>query len=388
LNIGYVYNLNIIPPKGGNHVHALELLTGFVERGHQVAVVNDSTVQVAKNFGSSVAELQEFANWIDVLYVRIDGRYLSSWGELGMLNALVSDKPIVWEINAPANEALAYSHLGGLLHWSRSSESLYKRMKRCIHAYKKYPGIILEEKLRKKMANKVDAAICVSSALGNYAINGLGVKKTLVVPNGGPFLPAEEINARSCKKVSEKFTVLYSGSAMYPWQGLNLFAEAIKQAEKKYPEIRFVMAVNQRSDYIPNTTNLEVKEGLGRDQLFDEICQADLCVAIHPEYFWSKWGFHGSPMKMFEYMACDSAVLASNIGQMKDILHDEVTGFLCENTPESILDKIIFARDNPILVKKVGTAGKNLVDEEYSWKNNVARTIEVFENVIEDRSKA
>jgi len=69
-------------------------------------------------------------------------------------------------------------------------------------------------------------------------------------------------------------------------------------------------------------------------------------------------------------------------------LHDEVTGFLCENTPESILDKIIFARDNPILVKKVGTAGKNLVDEEYSWKNNVARTIEVFENVIEDRSKA
>lgn len=388
MNIGYVYNLNIIPPKGGNHVHALELLTGFVERGHQVAVVNDSTVQVAKNFGSSVAELQEFANWIDVLYVRIDGRYLSSWGELGMLNALVSDKPIVWEINAPANEALAYSHLGGLLHWSRSSESLYKRMKRCIHAYKKYPGIILEEKLRKKMANKVDAAICVSSALGNYAINGLGVKKTLVVPNGGPFLPAEEINARSCKKVSEKFTVLYSGSAMYPWQGLNLFAEAIKQAEKKYPEIRFVMAVNQRSDYIPNTTNLEVKEGLGRDQLFDEICQADLCVAIHPEYFWSKWGFHGSPMKMFEYMACDSAVLASNIGQMKDILHDEVTGFLCENTPESILDKIIFARDNPILVKKVGTAGKNLVDEEYSWKNNVARTIEVFENVIEDRSKA
>jgi len=377
--------MSIIPPKGGNHVHALELLTGFVAQGHRVAVVNDNTLEAARNFGSSEPELREFANWIDVLYVRIDGRYVKSMGELAALHALVSSKPIVWEVNAPANETLAFSHLSGLLHWDRSSEWLYKRVKRSIHAYRKYPGINSEEKLRKRLAKKVDVAICVSSALDDYAANGLGIKKTLVVPNGGPCISAEEINTRASKAAPGKFTVLYSGNTMYPWQGLNLIAEVIRQAEINHPDIRFVMAVNQRSDYIPDTKNIEVKVGVGRDKLFDEICQADLCIAIYPEYFWSKWGLHNSPMKMFEYMACSAAVLASNIGQMRDILRDETTGLLCENTPGSILRKIVFARDNPALLKKIGAAGKNLVDKEYNWKNNVAKTIEVFENAIEER---
>jgi len=169
---------------------------------------------------------------------------------------------------------------------------------------------------------------------------------------------------------------------MYPWQGLNFLTPAIKLAAEIAPEITFVLAVNQRIDTLPSTKNVVVKESLNREQILDEICSADLCVAFHPEYFWSKWGFHGSPMKMFEYMACSSTVLASNIGQMKDLLTHGESGLLCANNPDDILKQIMYAKDNPKVIQKIATNGWQKIQNEFSWENNVRTTIGKFTSLI------
>lgn len=382
MKIGYMYNLQAFPPRGGNHVHALELVEGFLEAGHQVLVVDDPTMPGARNYQSSESgALQAFCDAIDVLYIRIDARYLSEWPAVAECMAIAGGyKPIVWEINAPANETLAFSWLGGKRADER--EPWLKGLKRRVHAASKLVGIKREEKLRKDLCKDVDAAICVSSALGRYAREALNINTVKILPNGGPAISEEEITRRESLRQDRAFTVFYSGSAIYPWQGLDFISNAVRRAQSRAPDIKFVLAVNQRTEFLPEGPNVEIREGLNREGILDSICCSDACVALHPHYPWSPYGFHNSPMKMFEYMACMTPVVTSNRAQMAEIIQHGKNGLLCGDTADDILNQLIRLRDDPELAARVGRAGWELIQHERSWKHNADETLELFQQLV------
>lgn len=375
-----MYNLQTFPPRGGNHVHALELIHGFIEAGHEVLVFDDTTAPGVQNYDSDTpGALEAFANACEVLYIRIDGRELGRWPQAADAIALVGNKPVVWEINAPANETLAFSWLGGKR--TGVKESWFRKLRRGVHAARKMPGIRKEEKLRRALAGRVDAAICVSTALGRYARDSLGIENVMVLPNGGPLIPSEEIERRCAQRTNKAFTVFYSGSAIYPWQGLDFLAGAVSLAQSRAPDIRFVLAVNQRTECLPGGPNVEIREGLDREGILDAICCADACVALHPQYDWSPYGFHGSPMKLFEYMACMRPVVTSNRGQMAELIEHGENGLLCSDSAEDILQQFIKLKDAPELAARMGRSGWNLIQQDMNWKNNAKKTLDVFERL-------
>ncbi|HCW91028.1 MAG TPA: hypothetical protein DHU56_13400 [Marinobacter sp.] len=377
MKIGYMYRMHVSPPKGGNHVHALELVQGFLKEGHEVHLLEDPTVPGAISFpGTTEEELKAFVNSVDVLYIRVDARHLGKWPAVEPCMRLAGDRPVVWEINAPANESLAFSWLGG--RRLNVKESFFRKLKRRVHALRQMPGIWKEEKLRKRLGERVDAAICVSTALQGYAQKTLGIDNAIVLPNGGPLISEEEIRQRRAKRSSEQFTVFYSGSAVYPWQGLDYFSAAIELARERAPDIKFVLAVNQLSEAVPEGPNVEVRQGLNREEILDAICASDACVALHPEYFWSPYRFHGSPMKLFEYMACGTAVVTSNRGQMSELIEHGKNGLLSSDSPEDILAQLVAFRDDPTLARQLGIAGRQMILNGRSWQDNVARTLNVF----------
>ncbi|MBC7191041.1 glycosyltransferase family 4 protein [Marinobacter sp.] len=377
MKIGYMYRMHVSPPKGGNHVHALELVQGFLKEGHEVHLLEDPTVPGAISFpGTTEEELKAFVNSVDVLYIRVDARHLGKWPAIEPCMRLAGDRPVVWEINAPANESLAFSWLGG--RRLNVKESFFRKLKRRVHALRQMPGIWKEEKLRKRLGERVDAAICVSTALQGYAQKTLGIDNAIVLPNGGPLISEEEIRQRRAKRSSEQFTVFYSGSAVYPWQGLDYFSAAIELARERAPDIKFVLAVNQLSEAVPEGPNVEVRQGLNREEILDAICASDACVALHPEYFWSPYRFHGSPMKLFEYMACGTAVVTSNRGQMSELIEHGKNGLLSSDSPEDILAQLVAFRDDPTLARQLGIAGRQMILNGRSWQDNVARTLNVF----------
>ena len=388
MKIGYMYNLQAFPPRGGNHVHALELVQGFLEAGNQVLVVDDPTMPGAENYDSGKSgALKSFCDAIDILYIRIDARYLSEWPAVSeCMKTVAGQKPVVWEINSPANETLAYSWLGG--KQAGVKEPWLKYFKRWAHAARKLAGINREEKLRRELCRHVDEAICVSSALGRYAHDALAIGKVNVLPNGGPLISEEEITRRESGRVNNAFTVFYSGSAIYPWQGLDFIASAIDRAQSRAPDIRFVLAVNQRTDSLPVGPNVEIREGLNREGILDSICCADACVALHPDYSWSPYGFHNSPMKMFEYMACMTPVVTSNRAQMAELITHGENGLLCDDTADGILDQLIRLKDDPLLAAKLGRAGWDLIQREMSWKHNAERTLELFQQLAGENRRA
>ncbi len=373
-----MYNFEAYPPRGGNHVHAMELVQGFTRCGHSVFTVGDPTMLGVTNFDDRAEGLQGFIECIDILYVRVDARFLRHWDALISCMKMIGEKPVIWEINSPANETLAYSWLSGKS--VSDKEGPFIKLRRSVHATKKIPGILWEEMCRRNMAKNVSAAICVSKSLSKYASNALGIPKVLTLPNGGPLIDEDEIKRRRRGRLGDRFTVLYSGSAMYPWQGLDYLSAVVKLASKKAPDISFVLAVNQRVPDLPKSDNVIVLEHLDREKILDAICASDVCVSLHPEYPWSKYNFHNSPMKLFEYMACMRPVVTSNHGQMRDVIDDGVNGFLCNNDPKDILEKILMLKDDPALAAMLGRNAWECVQQEFNWQANVKKTLALFED--------
>lgn len=385
MKIGYMYNLQAYPPKGGNHIHVWELIRGFLSEGHEVAVMGDPQMPGVTNFdGNNDRSTSQFVDFCDVIYVRIDSRSLESWRDLKKVIELKkSATPVVWEVNSPADENLAFSWLGGRVAGQR--ESWFRWLKRWFHAARQMPGIKREEKFRKSLAERVDAAVCVSSSMGKYARNDLGIGHVLVAPNGGPLISEMEIAERRKKRANKVFTVFYSGSAIYPWQGLDLLSAAIELAKKEAPDMRFVLAVNKRSGNLPQGSNVEIKEGLPRDEVLDEICMADACIALHPDWFWTRHGVHGSPTKLWEYMACMTPVVTSNRGQMAEVIQHGKNGLLTGDAPSDILSQLIRLRDDRDLAQSIGLAGWQLVQEKLNWPHVAKQTADVFDRCLSDR---
>lgn len=374
--IAYMYELQVYPPRGGNHRHAYELVSGFIEKSHEVRVLNDPTVPRAINFPHE--QLDSFLEGADILYVRIDARPVR--------NTLVEKAvkrarcPVVWEVNAPANETLAYSWLGGKLDLQK--ESPIKTLKRFGHALRKYPQIYFEESRRKSLSRNVFAHICVTRALSDYAKIRLSARSTLVNPNGGSPLPRASLYANATEE--NPFTVLYSGSAMYPWQGLHYLNEVTARALEQEPDIQFVFCVSSHPETIIQRSNTTVHVGLPHDQILQKIGQADVCVALYPDYPWSPWGLHNSPMKLYEYFGCGAATITSNLGQMKDLFTGRSVTLLTENTPEAILASIQKIKRNPSLKKQLQENAYRLITEEMGWGRVVKKTLEVFEEALDE----
>jgi glycosyltransferase involved in cell wall biosynthesis len=382
MRIGYLYDLQVFPPKGGNHRHVLELVEGFIGSGHSVSVVDDPTLPGVTNYQNTAVDLHDFVDKIDVLYVRIDARFIRRWQVLSDCMDLISLQSVIWEINSPANENLAFSWLGGKIATSNKKEGLVRTFRRWFHALRQSPGIWLEERYRRDAAKRVATAICVSEAVGRYAKNDLGINDVLVLPNGGPLITEPEILQRRERRGQKGFSVLYSGSAIYPWQGLNYLSQVIKLAVTAAPDITFVLAVNQKVPGLSASTNVVILEGLNQEDVRDVICAADVCVALIPEWPWSKFGFHGSPTKLFEYMAFMVPVVTSNHSQMRDIICDGEDGLLAENNPESILEKLLFVKGNPEQAKRIGRNAWSKIHAKFNWQHNVKETLLVFERSL------
>jgi glycosyltransferase involved in cell wall biosynthesis len=83
-------------------------------------------------------------------------------------------------------------------------------------------------------------------------------------------------------------------------------------------------------------------------------------------------------MKLFEYMACKTVVLASNHGQMKELFSDGVDAYLCDNSPQDILMKILQIERERNDAESVARAGWLRIKEDFNWELNAKRTVDVF----------
>jgi glycosyltransferase involved in cell wall biosynthesis len=100
----------------------------------------------------------------------------------------------------------------------------------------------------------------------------------------------------------------------------------------------------------------------------------------------SEYGI-GSPLKVFEYMACGKPVIATSVEPVLRIINHMENGILVPPGDSKALAKAIsFAVQNREKMEEIGEKGRQTVLAKYSWKAFAKRLNKILKEVLAKHS--
>jgi glycosyltransferase involved in cell wall biosynthesis len=118
-------------------------------------------------------------------------------------------------------------------------------------------------------------------------------------------------------------------------------------------------------------TEVEFTGPVDRDALLQLIARANIfCLPSHWE---------GFPLSLLEAMAAESAVVATNVGEIPTILDDGNVGILVEpRNADGLASAIARLLGDSELRKRLGRAARNRVKDEYAYDKTTARIYNLY----------
>ncbi|MCW3476881.1 glycosyltransferase family 4 protein [Limobrevibacterium gyesilva] len=359
-----------IQSRDGQSVHVEELVTAFMQEGHEVRVVGPSFYQHAGFGGGSstvaalrrllpgaLGELAELAYNIpaylrlrracrefrpDLIYERYNLYYLA-----GAWLARRTGLPYFLEVNSPlADERIRF---GGL------------RLRRLAHA------------LECRVWRSATRVLAVTGVLKDIiAAAGADAARIEVVPNGvvlDRFLPAPFAPGTAASRP----LVLGFVGFVRSWHGLDAVIRAIAAQGAAAPPVSLVVIGEgpARADLEQLAAELGIAGRVRFTGLVDHNRVPDLVaefdIALQPKVV-----AYASPLKIFDYMAAGRAIVAPDQPNIREILEHERTALLFDPAEDGALWRAI-ARliDDPGLRTRLGAAARaELERRDYTWRGN------------------
>ena len=351
MNIGYISNFGNYPPQGGSSVHVYQLVHGFVKAGHHVHALQgdypfDHYVRYAQN------DLSAFCRAIDILYLRLGGGIRQDIYSLLKLRTRPR-VPLIWEINAPAFERRNARTAVVDLTW-------------------------------RMLSGLVDTAICISAELRDYIQQRYRIKTVVSIPNGSDpelFSPHKAQRATVFPDFApDDFLVLWAGSAQFPWQGVDLVYRAARQMLSVNGNIKFVLMTQAAHLRQAPLANMTVLPSVPYLAVADYVASADACLALYEDVPWSPIGYYFSPLKLYDYMSCAKPVIASNQGQIRQVIRTGENGLLTDNNVEDMVQKLLALYQDRDQAAQLGARARADVIQHHTWDGVVRQTLNLMED--------
>jgi len=293
----------------------------------------------------------------DFLYIRQMNSFLP------MLIAKLFRIPAFFEI--PNDPYLAYQLSGKIKHF----------LERIIDRY----SMILADK------------IVVLSQWSKRRLNQIGripLLKILVLHSGTDtklFRPLEK--KECCQKIGLEPSFIYVGfiGSFFLYQGIDTLIEAAPYILEKCAVTRFLLVGD--GPMMDTWKNKVKNKGLQDAFIFtgqvlykkvpEYIGVMDICVAPH-----QKDSNQASPVKIFDYMACGRAIVASDIEVVKEITGDCNCALLVQpDNPKQLAERIIQLIEYPEKRRMMGANGRSFVGERFDRLKITKHLINVFKDV-------
>lgn len=382
MHVGYVYEFNSYPPRDGGSIHVYNLVRSLVALGCTVHTCGFEENPQCVTYPPDGEGVRRFLSAIDVLYMRIDSRFLSRSALRRRCLEGFARGPVVWEINAPAEEMVARFRLGpnGAADESGTHGG---RMRAWARNLRLRTSIAREERFRRRQARRVHAAVCVSNALKQYAAADLGIQTCAVIPNASdPVLFAGTQDAGDrLQDYGDHFKVIYSGDFHWPWQGFEFVKSLAELAQRRGENMLFVVLNNSPSEAVRSEGRVLVFNRVPYFEVPSYLASADACLCTYRDFSWSRYGFYLSPLKLFDYMASGKPVVASGQGQIAEVIEHGRDGLLTTNAISDAYNKLLFCMQNRDQARRMGQSAREKVIRFYNWERVARATIEVFESL-------
>jgi glycosyltransferase involved in cell wall biosynthesis len=89
---------------------------------------------------------------------------------------------------------------------------------------------------------------------------------------------------------------------------------------------------------------------------------------------------------ILEYMACRKPVVATNVGGNPELIVDQETGLLVEpKNVSSMSQAILKLIDNPSLASRMGSRGRERIENEFNIENIVEKYLSLWQEVASSK---
>ena len=105
----------------------------------------------------------------------------------------------------------------------------------------------------------------------------------------------------------------------------------------------------------------------------------DVMVAPYTRLYFQMGG--GSPIKLYSYMSCAKPVIISDLAEFCDteiLKYYEAALLIPPEDSKSLVDAILYLKNNPDERKKMGERGRQLVLNERKWSDTCRKIIATF----------
>lgn len=230
-----------------------------------------------------------------------------------------------------------------------------------------------------------DAVIVLTQAEKATLVE-LGVKESRIHVTGmGPWIASQaDPQAFLDKHGLSEPIVLFVGQT-YPYKGYQQLLEATAIVWKSVPEVQFVFigpSVMNSEEVFSCYPDPRIHR-LGQVSLEEKTNALAACTLLCMPS--TQESFGGVYTEAWSFA---KPVIGCPIPAVKEVIDDQVDGYLVKQEPHAIAERIIDLVQNPERARAMGRAGKEKVRSRYNWLSLAERTEQIYHSVIQRRPHA
>jgi glycosyltransferase involved in cell wall biosynthesis len=204
---------------------------------------------------------------------------------------------------------------------------------------------------------------------------GVARAKIDVIPNGA------EVSGEVPRPDDAPETYLLYFGAAQSWQGIDTLMRAFARLAD-FPSLRLVLCASNESKAWRTYARLAEKLGIAQRTIWRfALHEAELArwrqhatISIAPLTDSPRNVVQGcAPLKILESMASGTAVVASDVPPVRELIRDRENGWLVHpERPAELARALRILLDHPQLARQLGAHARRSVEEHYTWERSTA----------------
>lgn len=245
-------------------------------------------------------------------------------------------------------------------------------------------------KLNYRYADKI---FCVSKAAKKYLIEDWFIEpdKIVVMPNGvdiGLFSNISKPQEYHPELFTDHNPIICFVGTFQIWHGVDQLIEIFSEVEKYFPNSKLLLVgdgparpiIEEKIKNLGLDSKVIITGYVKQTEVPKFLALAEVATIPYPELPKELWF---SPLKLYEYMAAGKAIVASNSGQISEVITNGKNGLLI--TPgdkKEFTEAIIKLLENSSLRQRLGDNARKQAIEQHSWDHYVKKIENIYQGIL------